>query len=81
LADPGNKPLSSAKVKRDTRMTAARQCGMPCERDHIFAREGGERAFTYRIDRAGGCGVLDNPLLRVVMPGCEVGCMRESTIG
>jgi len=37
LADPGNKPLSSAKVKRRARMTAARQCGTLCERDHIAA--------------------------------------------
>jgi hypothetical protein len=40
LADPGNKPLSSAKVKRGARMTAARQRGMLCERNHIVARKG-----------------------------------------
>jgi len=44
LADPGNKPLSSAKVKRGARMTAARQCNTLCETDHIVAECGAAKA-------------------------------------
>ena len=51
LADPGNKPLSSAKVKRGARMTAARQRSTLCETDHIAApakRDGARRTITER---------------------------------
>jgi len=81
LADPGNKPLSPAKVKRSARMTAARQRGRQCEKDHIVARDGGEMPLGVASIEPEGCGVLDGLLLRAVMSGPEAGCMRESVIG
>jgi len=81
LADPGNKPLSSAKVKRGARMTAARQRKILCERDHIIAREGSGAAFTCSIDRCRAAA----PYCTTAFAGGDVGtrsaCMRESIIG
>ena len=51
LADPGNKPSSSAKVKRGARMTAARQRSTLCETDHIAAMRREQCAFGAAISR------------------------------
>jgi hypothetical protein len=83
LADAGNKPLSSAKVKRGARMTAARQFGTLCERDHIAAREGGDSALAAIAieSRTAAYGI---PRFRGVCrsgPGHEAGYLRERVVG
>jgi hypothetical protein len=79
LADPGNKPLSSAKVKRGARMTAARQCSTLCERDHIATREGGDSAFSAASIEPRGCVVPDTALSQVmtIWSGHEPGICAE----
>jgi hypothetical protein len=66
LADPGNKPLSSAKVKRGARMTAARQCNTLCETDHIVAEcapaKAGDAATAAAAIKPTGRDTLDTPL-------------------
>jgi hypothetical protein len=71
LADPGNKPLSSAKVKRGARMTAARQRKYYVRGITLSPAKVVERPLHVASIDVGRLRRTAQPLLRVVTSGLD----------